>query len=505
VTGTAGRQTLRSLIRLRGAEDGDRTFLEDARSDRLISFAELESRTRMWASILLNAHIARGESVLLDIADPLEFASAYLGVVANGWCAVPLDPATPDGEFSRATRALSPALVIGDRGERTGNGHIVYLDVTALATATAVIDQDGEPSAVGSIRLRTSGSTGEPKIVELTEPQLLHVATAIARHNELAPADRGYNPLPLFHINAEVVALLASLVAGSTLVLDRGFHRSDFWQLVTDRSITWINAVPAILAILARGDLPARPPQLRMIRSASASLPTAVRERLIDAVGDIVIESYGMTEAASQITATSLDEVPPSGSAGRPVGVELQIRVSDGTPAATGEIGAIWIRGAGVIHSYVAQRSPERFDAEGWLETGDLGSQDAAGYLYLAGRSDDVINRGGELVYPREIEEVLMSDPRVLDAIVVARPDEILGSVPAGYVIPRESPATQAEQDELVADLEQLCTEHLSRFKRPALVMLVDDLPRAATGKIRRHEVRKAAQDDSIVSAVCPA
>ncbi len=203
---------------------------------------------------------------------------------------------------------------------------------------------------------------------------------------------------------------------------------------------------------------------------------------LTDALGEIVVESYGMTEAASQITATTPGIAAPSGSAGRPVGVELEVRDTDGL--VTDHIGHIWLRGPGVITNYVGGRAAERFDRDGWLDSGDLGRLDADGYLFLIGRTDDVINRGGQLVYPREIEEVLLADERVTDAIVVGRPDEILGAVPIAYVI--------GSGPRLIEDLEARCRQQLSRYKLPASVLLVDDLPRAATGKIRRNEVRQS-------------
>jgi acyl-CoA synthetase (AMP-forming)/AMP-acid ligase II len=488
---------MRNLILERGRFDTARPFLEDAQSDRTLTYGELTTRVHAWGISLNKAGIPIGSSVLLDIADPLLFGCAYLGVIASGRCTVPLDPTTPDGEAARALAALAPAVIVSDHGIRANAGAIPHLpaDIDAtLATAAPMHPDSGAAQyPPGRVRLRTSGSTGDPKIVELSERQLLHVAASVATHNRLTKADRGYNPLPLFHVNAEVVGLLATLVAGSTLVLDRGFHRSDFWPLIDARAITWINAVPAILAILAQEQLPQPPKALRLVRSASAALPDAVRRRLTDALGSILIESYGMTEAASQITATELDETPPAGSAGRAVGIDLQVRDAQGRCAPVGEIGRIWICGAGVIDGYVGGRSAERFDAAGWLDTGDLGHLDGNGYLYLAGRADDVINRGGEMVYPREIEEVLMSDGRVLDAIAVGRPDDILGHVPVAYVIAREAATSQAQQDALIADLEHLCSAQLSRFKRPALLMLVDELPRAPTGKVRRHEVRLAA------------
>ena len=476
--------TLAELIAARATSHGARTYLEDARSDRVVSYADLYSRCRGWAEALDASGIDSDECVLLDLDDPLELSVSYLAIIAAGRCAVPVDPAMPDAEFARAVELLQPAAVVGPA--RAGVT-VEHLDPPAPATATAT----ARPAGPGRLRLRTSGSTGEPKIVELTEGQLLHVARAVAAHNELTGNDRGFNPLPLFHINGEVVALLASLVAGSTLVLDRRFHRDGFWALIEQRQITWINAVPAILTILSREPIPPRPAALRLVRSASAALPQAVRATLTGALGEILVESYGMTEAASQITATAPGEVPPAGSAGRPVGVEIEVRDDQGRAAPPDEIGRIWLRGDGVIRHYVGGRAAERFDADGWLDTGDLGRQDEAGYLFLVGRVDDVVNRGGQLVYPREIEEVLLADPAVLDAIVVGRPDDVLGAVPVAYVIARVNCDDDA-RDALVEGLEQRCREQLSRYKRPASVLVVDDLPRAATGKIRRSEVRRA-------------
>jgi oxalate---CoA ligase len=480
--------TLLQLIEARNDTHGSRSYLEDARSDRIVSYADLAASTRRWAQIFTEAQLPANASVLLDVDDPLAFATCYLAVIAAGRCVVPIDPAMPAGEFTRAIETLRPAAVIGTTHAAVGS-------MLRFEPELAPADWSDQPAAQrpapGRLRLRTSGSTGEPKIVELTEAQLLHVARAVATHNELTTDDRGFNPLPLFHINGEVVALLATLVAGATLVLDRRFHRSDFWDLIEQRRITWINAVPAILTILSREALPARPPALRLVRSASAALPEAIRAKLTGALGDIVLESYGMTEAASQITATTPGEPAPAGSAGRPVGIELQVRAPDGRHAATGEIGRIWLRGPGVIGHYVDGRAADRFDHEGWLDSGDLGRIDAQGYLFLAGRTDDVINRGGQLVYPREIEEVLLGDDAVLDAIVVGRPDEVLGAVPVAYVIARDVD-TAAAGESLRLELEQRCRDQLSRYKQPASVQLVDDLPRAATGKIRRGEVRRA-------------
>ena len=477
-----GQSQLRRLIAERARQSPDVAFLEDARSPRSVSFGQLDETTSAWTATLDEAELPDRATVLVDVADPLAFAAAFVAVIASGRCVVPVDANAPVGEKARMRRTVRAAMVISDT---SGSGDVL---VDELGHPRCAVFQPlvGEHEA-GSLRLFTSGSTGEPKAVELTEAQLLHVAGQIAAHNQLGPRDRGYNSLPLFHINAEVVGVLASLVAGSTLILDRKFQRSGFWALMTERGITWINAVPALLAILAREPLPARPAGLRFIRSASAPLPASVRAAIRAAFGPVLVESYGMTEAASQITATVLaPDATPDGSVGRPIGVELQVRDEEGRRVDSGEIGRIWIRGEGVITGYVDGTAPERFDADGWLDTGDLGQLDAEGNLIHIGRADDVINRGGELVHPREIEEVLLADDRVTDAVVVGREDDVLGEVPVAYIV------TTSADAGLSAELMARCEQHLSRFKRPVDLIVVDELPRASTGKVLRAEVRAA-------------
>jgi acyl-CoA synthetase (AMP-forming)/AMP-acid ligase II len=336
--------------------------------------------------------------------------------------------------------------------------------------------------------LFTSGSTGTPKGVELTERQLLFVAGEIARNNELSPSDRGFNSLPLFHVNAEVVGLLSVLVSGGTLVLDSSFHRTGFWELITDRQITWLNAVPAILAVLTREGAQIPETNLRFIRSASAPLPDAVRA----ALGDVpLVLSGGMTEGASQITATPVGDTEHIGSVGVPLGGQVAVRGAEGEALAAGEVGALWIRGPGIVDHYLFGRNPERFDDAGWLHTGDLGRIDDDGFVYLSGRSDDVINRGGEKVYPAEVEEVLLGDPRVLEAVVVARVHDVLGHVPVAYVI--RTASTGPDDPTLIEDLGNRCAAELPRFKRPTEISVVAELPRAATGKVQRAKVRELA------------
>jgi acyl-CoA synthetase (AMP-forming)/AMP-acid ligase II len=465
---TDGRtgEGLAELIARRATETPEAVFLEDARSERVVRYAQLAELPARAAAL------AADGAVLVAAEDPIDFALCYLAALAAGRRIAPVAPDASEATLETLRRQFTCTTVV-----------VRALDELPAPGAAA-------PAGSGSAVLFTSGSTGTPKGVELGEAQLLHVARAIAAHNELSAADRGYNPLPLFHINAEVVAVLATLVAGATLVLDRRFHRTGFWPLMRKRRVSWINAVPAILAILAKEPIDA-PQGLRFIRSASAPLPEAVAAAF---AGIPLVVSYGMTEAASQITATPLDGSAPAGSVGRAIGAEIQVRDADGAVLPAASAGRLWIRGAGVISHYFANAAADRFDADGWLSTGDLGSIDADGFVTLLGRSDDVINRGGELVYPADVEDVLLRDERVREVVVVGKPDPVLGHVPVAFVV---AASAQTDADELRAALIERATAELPRYLRPAEITVTEDLPRASTGKVQRARIRAALAEEA--------
>ncbi|WP_243063014.1 class I adenylate-forming enzyme family protein [Humibacter sp. RRB41] len=481
--------SLGELLRLRAAEDGDRNYLEDARSTTALTYAQTLDAV---SSFIAGAGLPARTTVFIDESDPLVFAVAHLGAVAAGHRSVPLDPALAPDDIARLAKLVDGPKVL-----------VTAADARAAACGVDRIappQLDGGPGRRpeasvfrpdGSAMLFTSGSTGTPKGVELGADQLLFVGAAVADHLRLTPEDRGYNSLPLFHINAEVVGLLSTLSAGSTLVLDRRFHRTGFWPLMAQRDISWINAVPAILAVLATEPI-AAPQRLRLIRTASAPLPGPVADAFD---GIPLVVSYGMTEASSQITATPVN-APRHGTVGVPVGTEVEVR-DGGTAVSTGTVGELWIRGPGVVTSYFGGAAADRFDADGWLRTGDLGSLDDDGYVTLAGRVDDVINRGGEKVYPLEVEEVLLIDSEVREVVVVGAPDDVLGFVPVAFVIPAERARSDEQERTLVERLAALAEERLPRFKRPRTITVVDDVPRAATGKVQRVRLRSAIADSA--------
>jgi acyl-CoA synthetase (AMP-forming)/AMP-acid ligase II len=219
-------------------------------------------------------------------------------------------------------------------------------------------------------------------------------------------------------------------------------------------------------------------------------LPPSVLWRFEEAFGIPVIETYGMTEAASMITAKPMDGPRKAGSAGLPVGTEVRVvRPPSRRPGPAFKVGRVQIRGRGVIREYAEGGRRGAIDPDGWLDTGDLGYLDEDGYLFLAGRSDDVINRGGEKIYPREIEDFLLAQPGVRFAVVVAVRDEVLGERPVAYVVPAGAEIGEARIEEM---LREACEAALPRPKRPTAFYLVPELPLGPTGKVVRRRLTTA-------------
>ena len=456
---------LRDWIERAASRHGDAVYLAEARGSGTLTYAGLRAAAADWERRLDGAGLPPGARIAVRHAEPLEYATALVAIVAAGRVAVPLDPGAPPAEVERVVAIARPAATV-----TTGSFRIHFSERTR-----------GD----SGVFLCTSGTTGTPKGILLGDEQLAHTAASVVTAHRLTRDDRGYCPLPLFHVNAEVVGLLATLRAGAYLAVARKFSRRGFWELIAERQITWINAVPAIISILAMDPPAAHPDGVRFVRSASAPLPRAALSRFERGTGVPVIETYGMTEAASMITANPLDARKP-GSAGRPAGAEVRIETPGGTPAAPGGIGRVRIRGGGVITAYASGGRPGAIDADGWLDTGDLGYLDADGYLFLAGRADDVINRGGEKIYPREIEEILLAQPGIRGAAVVGAADEVLGERPVAYVA--ADPGWTA--GELEPLLRKACEAGLPRHKQPSEFCLVAEMPLGPTGKIARRRLK---------------
>ncbi len=463
-------------------------YVLDARSPRVLSYEQLSDEVDEHRRQLLGWGLGAGDRLGLVVADPVVFAAWFIAGIAAGAWVVPLDPTVASSAASRErAQALGVGLVVSDQASPdTSSLRWIHPGAPSIPTVTTAPEEVG--SARGGVLLSSSGTTGTAKVVALGVHQLLATALLIADHHHFDESDRGFNPLPLWHVNAEVVGLLSTLVAGSSLVLDERFHRTGFWKLVDDFNVTWINAVPAIisrLATLSEDETPSD--RIRFVRSASAPLAAALFERFESDVAIPVVQTYGMTEAASQICATPLDGQRKAGSVGVPVGVEVRVR-DDGTG-----VGAIEIKGPTVIRRYESPGYDDRFDDGGWLRTGDIGYFDEDHYLFIVGRDDDVINRGGEKIYPIEIERVLASVEGVANVAVAARADEVFGQVAVAFVETAHDVALDSLEEfvALVARVRAHAVETLPTAQRPVAVVVVRELPMNATGKIQSSRLRE--------------
>ena len=489
---------LRALIDTKKSSHADAPYLLDARSDREVSYGQLEATVTEWRDTLSSWRIDGAERVGLLITDPVDFSLCFVSLLAAGVWVAPMDPTITYANGTQLNERIANlhlSHVLADRPapfEARVRWHQLSIAHSTSGTERAGDVSPGQPHD-GGVILASSGTTGTPKIMALPTAQLLHTARLIARHNALEPTDRGLNPLPLWHINAEVVGLLATLVSGSSLCLDQRFHRTGFWALVERCQVTWINAVPAIisrLSVLHDGE--SVPERIRFVRSASAPLSPALLSQFEAMSGVPVIESYGMTEAASQISANPLGGPRKIGSVGRAVGVEVRViqteRARPGTSTPVHEVGRVEIKGPSVITRYDGAGYEDRFDADGWLDTGDLGYFDDDGFLFLVGRSDDVINRGGEKIFPREIEDVILSVNGVVGAAVIGIDDDVFGQVPTSYVqLDGVSSSTPIEDLKIATkEIHDALVAAFSRARRPVNINVVAELPAHATGKIQK-------------------
>ena len=463
-------------------------------------YAGLRATVARLAGQLRAAGVGPGDRVALTLPNGPALVAAFLAA-ASAAVAAPLNPRYREGELRRAFAELGVRAVVAApdaadvpdapgvrRLAIAGEGLDLELTGGGVPLAPAPVAPPA-PDAVALV-LQTSGTTARPKTVPLTHANLAASAASVARSLALAPDDCGLLAMPLFHIHGIVAGLLAPLAAGGAVACPGDFNAFRFFDWLDEFRPSWYTAVPTmhqlILARAARhADALARA-RLRFVRSSSAPLPPVVLERIEAAFRAPMIEAYGMTEASHQMAAQPL---PPgarkSGSVGRPAGVELVVLTPDGAELPAGERGEIAVRGPGVTAGYEAnpEANAAAFTAGGWFRTGDEGYLDADGYLFLTGRLKELINRGGEKIAPREVEEVILRHPAVRQAVCFALPHATLGEEVAAAVV-RADGAEAAALDE--AAVRDLCAERLAPFKVPRAVVFVDEIPVGPTGKLQR-------------------
>jgi acyl-CoA synthetase (AMP-forming)/AMP-acid ligase II len=353
-------------------------------------------------------------------------------------------------------------------------------DESATPPALPAVDPDAL-----ALLMYTSGTTGKPKGVMLTQSNLAANAHCISVEHRLGPSDRVTAVLPLYHINAFAVTMLAPLAHGGSLAMPPKFSASRFWELPARHGCTWLNMVPTMVSYLLEGDAPPREAiaHVRFCRTASAPLPPEYLVAFQEKFGVGVIETMGLTETVAPAFSNPWDAAKRKvGSVGRPSGCEARVVDERGEPVPDGTPGEVAIRGPQVMRGYYKNEAATAaaFFPGGWLRTGDVGMRDADGFFFITGRIKELIIKGGENIAPREIDEVVLRHPGVLDAASVGIPDRHYGQEIMVCVIRR--PDAPCEE----GDLRSFCVEHLGPFKAPKVIRFVEELPRGPSGKVQR-------------------
>ena len=469
-----------------------------------LNYAKLREQAKQTVRALNDFGIGRCDPVAIVLPNGPEMASAFVSVAAGATTA-PLNPAYTSKEFEFYLTDLHARLLLVQQGIDTpaiGVARKLGLEIAYLnfdpADAAGVFELAGEsqgrsaqqtgfaePGDVALV-LHTSGTTSRPKIVPLTQQNICASAVNVANSVVLTADDCCLNIMPLFHIHGLIAAVLSSLCAGASVTCTPGFNALRFFAWMQEIDPSWYTAVPtmhqAILARASRNQDIIDASRLRLIRSSSASLPPQVMDAVEKAFGVPVIEAYGMTEAAHQMASNPLpprDRVP--GSVGVAAGPEIAIMDEAGAQLPSGSIGEIVIRGANVTAGY--QSNPEANAAaftDGWFRTGDQGVLDDNGYLRLTDRLKEIINRGGEKISPREVDEAILDHPDIAQVVTFSVPHEKLGEDVAAAVVLTDGATLEKKE------LRSFVAERLADFKVPRIILFVDEIPKGATGKLAR-------------------
>jgi acyl-CoA synthetase (AMP-forming)/AMP-acid ligase II len=487
-------------------ENGDpsRIAISVAGGGSSITYSQLRQQVDGLAKTLNKLGLGCGDRIAMALPNGLEMIASFLAASTVG-TAAPLNPSYTRDEFKfyledTSARALivppkdceEARAAAGDdvtiiEAEIDGDGQVRFSSAgTAGAPRSPKIP---DPNDIALI-LHTSGTTSRPKRVPLSHANLMTSARNVSETYQLTSEDVSLCVMPLFHVHGLVASTLATLFTGGTVIVPPKFNPLSFWSIVREHRATWYSAVPTIHQVLLSrtktGTRPSGAEQLRFIRSCSAALAPQTLADVEERFGVPILEAYGMTEAAHQMASNPL---PPAarkpGSVGRGTAVQIAVLDEAGDQLPPDTVGEVSIKGPNVFSGYEgnAEANAESF-SKGWFRTGDQGYLDPEGYLMLVGRIKELINRGGEKISPREIDEALLSHPAVAEAVCFGIAHQVYGEEVAAAVVLKGA-ATEK-------DLMAHCRSSLADFKCPTTIYFVESIPRTATGKIQRRNVAAA-------------
>jgi len=494
-------ETLPDLLRSRARLTPDRPFV--AFKEHGFTYAEFDAHTDALAAGMAQLGIGAGDVVAVLLPNCLEFLEAWWAILKAGGVLCPVNPAYtgPEARYvvghSEAVAVVTDAggasAIVPERGALADLRHVISIDeggdlsLGELVAEATVPSPQRRPDDLAAI-LYTSGTTGKPKGAMLTHRNQLVNATMGAELLPLSAGERVGLMLPLFHANAQVVTCLIPMMIGCEIVIWERFSASAFWRTVEQLRPVSISAVPTILAaVLNAPGAPTGESSLRYVICGAAPLSVELLEAFQQRFGIRVLEGYGLTETTCISSINPFYGDRKAGSIGLPIrGQQMRIAAPDGSQTPDGELGEIAIKGPNVMAGYL--KNPEATAEtirDGWLYTGDVGYCDPDGYFFIVDRSKDMIIRGGENIYPREIEEVLYAHEAVFECAVIGVPDSVRGEEVLAVVAPKPGVTLNLEE------LAEFAATRLARYKRPREFELYDVLPKTATGKINKGPLRE--------------
>jgi acyl-CoA synthetase (AMP-forming)/AMP-acid ligase II len=497
---------LRALLEARAARAPEKVYLISEADGRGWTYREFDRAVNRAANMLAARGVSKGDVVSLLLPNGPEYVIGYFACFKLGALA---------GPVNSLLKAEEIAYVVGNSEARTLLYGAEFAGVAEAARRELPLVENaiefGDESVTGefgdephdswrgralagddeAIIIYTSGTTGKPKGCLLTHGNLLANARQISSWLGFKEQDRLLTVMPLFHMNAVAVTTASALYAGGSTVVAPRFSASRFWQIVSDYGVTSFGSVATMLSMLLAKYPEGAPAglktdQLRFAMCGSAPVPAEVIRRFEETFNCLVVEGYGLSESTCRSTFNPPDARRRPGSCGLPIGNEMKIFDEEDREVPDGERGEIVLRGENIFKGYFRnEEATRRAFRSGWFHTGDMGYRDADGYFHIVDRKSDMIIRGGENIYPREIDEVLYRHPAVASAAAVGVPDELYGEEVAAFVTLRDGQG--ATEEEIIAH----CRAHLADFKCPKSVRFLAEMPKGPTGKVLKRELAR--------------
>ena len=505
-------ETIGGLLAARAGRYGDKDFLYSAADGRVFTYRQFAAEVDRFAGCLAALGVGKGDRVSLYLTNSAEYLIAYFACFQIGAWAGPVNALLKGEEIEFIISNSAAAAVVTQpdllpqvekvRDRLPSLRHIITVATDQWSerwpvaggrwSVNSEASSFAQPAAADeAVIIYTSGTTGKPKGVLLTHGNLLTNAREIAEWLRLTEDDRSLMIMPLFHVNALMTTGLAALWAGGSIVLAERFSASRHWQLIARYGVTYFGSVATMLSLLNQTYPNGVPDgcavsRLRFALCGSAPVPVEVLKTYERLFNCPVIEGYGLSESSCRSSFNPVDGRAKPGSIGLPIGNEMRIVDDEDRPLGPLEVGEIVLRGANLMKGYYRNdEATEKAFRSGWFHTGDLGYRDEEGFFYIVDRKSDMIIRGGENIYPREIDEVLYRHPQIKDAATVGVPDPLFGEAVKSFVVLKDGESLTEE--EVIA----YCREHLADFKCPKTVAILADIPKGPTGKLLKKELRE--------------